>query len=42
VVEGHAADWLQALQTLSPITVTETPEHFVIRIDRSRYREGID
>jgi transmembrane sensor len=39
VFEGQVNDWLHALQTLYPIKVTETADHFVLHYDRDRDRD---
>jgi len=36
VFEGQVTDWLHALQTLYPVEVTETADHFVLHYDRDR------
>jgi transmembrane sensor len=36
VFEGQVEDWLHALQTIYPIEVTQTDDHFVLHYDRAR------
>jgi transmembrane sensor len=40
VFEGQVQDWLNALQTLYPIEVAETPDSFVLRYIRERDQTG--